>query len=73
MGDIIRTVNKISLGGSELDIELNHSAVGSKYRDIHIQNDKFRLEVPEDEFLSMAACILLAKRQFDVIKENNLD
>ena len=73
MGEIIKTVTKVSFGGSALDIELNHSASGSKYRDIHIQNDKFRLEIPENEFLSMAACVLLAGKQFDVIKENPND
>lgn len=70
MGDVIKTVRKVKIGGSEFDIELNHSASGGKYRDIHIQNEKFRLEMPENEFLQMAACVILARRQFDVMKGN---
>lgn len=71
MGEVIRTVATIPLmRGVQLDIELNHSASGGKYRDIHIQNERFRLEIPENEFLSIAACVILAKRQFDVIKGN---
>lgn len=70
MGEVIRKVNTISLGGSGFDIELNHSVKGGRFRDIHIQNDKFRLEMPENEFLPMAACILLAKKQFDIMKGN---
>jgi len=71
MGDMIKKVGVLPLAGTELEVELNHSARGGKYRDIHLQNKKFRLEIPEQEFLQMAACTLLAKRQFDVIKENN--
>lgn len=68
MGDVIRKISEITIGKEKFDIELNHSARGSEYRDIHIQNDKFRLEIPENEFLQMASCIILAKRQFEVIK-----
>lgn len=70
MGEIIRKICEVSLGDKTFDIELNKSASGGHYRDIHIQNDSFRLEVSENEFLSIAACVLLAKKQFDVIKGN---
>ena len=73
MGDVIRKVSEIKIGKESFDIELNHSTRGSEYRDIHIQNDKFRLEMPENEFLQMAACVILAKSQFDVIKGKNGD
>ena len=70
MGEVIKKVGEFKIGGSSFEIELNNSACGGKYRDIHIQNDKFRLEMPENEFLPMAACVLLAKRQFDIMKGN---
>ena len=68
MGEKIRDLGKIKIGNSEFVIELNHSASGSHYRDIHIQNDKFRLEIPENEFLQMAACMQVAKKQLKIIK-----
>lgn len=69
MGEVICDLGKIKIGDSEFTIELNHSASGSQYRDIHIQNKKFRLEVPENEFLQMAACVMLAKKQLKIIKD----
>ena len=68
MGEVIKNIGTITIGGTNLDVELNHSVRGTGYRDIHLQNEKFRLEIPENEFLQMASCILLAKRQFDMIK-----
>lgn len=68
MGDMIEKIGAVQIGESHFDIEMNHSVRGLGYRDIHIQNEKFRLEVPENEFLQMASCILLAKRQFDIVK-----
>lgn len=68
MGEKIRDLGKVQLGGAEFTVELNHSAGGGKYRDIHIQNEKFRLEMPENEFMQMAACVMLASRQLKKIK-----
>ena len=68
MGDLIEKIGTIPIGKNQFDIEINHSTRGASYRDIHIQNGKFRLEVPENEFLQMAACIILAKRQYDMVK-----
>lgn len=68
MGELIKKIDTIKIGNTDLDIEVNHSARGNEFRDIHLQNKKFRLEIPENEFIQMCACVLLAKRQFDVIK-----
>lgn len=73
MGELIKKIGRIPLAGSSLDVELNKPSSGGHYRDIHIQNESFRLEIPENEFLSMAACVLLAKRQFDVMKGSTDD
>lgn len=73
MGDVIEKIATIPIGNDYFDIEINHSVRSTPYRDIHIQNEKFRLEVPENEFLQMAACVILAKRQYDVIKGNLAD
>lgn len=71
MGDVIRKISEIQIGGATLDVELNHSTRSNGFRDIHLQNDKFRLEISENEFLQMAACVLLAKKQFDILKSEN--
>lgn len=68
MGDIIKKITDISIGGSHFEIELNHSVSGGAYREIHIQNEKVRIAVPENEFLQMCACVNLARKQFDTIK-----
>lgn len=68
MGDLIKKIGEIRLGGGTLDVELNHSVHHPDFREVHLQNKKFRFELPENEFLSMAACVLLAREQFDEIK-----
>jgi len=71
MGEKIKDLDSFKIGDAKFLIELNESASGSRYRDIHIQNNKFRLEIPENEFLQMAACVLLAKEQLCKIKGIN--
>lgn len=68
MGELIKKVSEIKIGNGTFAVELNESTNDSGYKDIHIQNDKFRLSVPENEFLQMAACVLLAQRQLELIK-----
>lgn len=68
MGEVIRNVKEISIGGGKFMIELNHGMENNGIRDIHIQNEKFRLSIPETEFLQMASCVLLARRQLELIK-----
>ena len=71
MGELIKKVSSIRLGGEKFDIELNESTTDTGYKDIHIQNDKFRLSIPQNEFMQMAACVLLAQKQLHLIKGKN--
>lgn len=68
MGEIIRKLGTISFMNQAYDIELNKPVTKEGVNEIHIQNDKVRLAIPESEFLQMAACLRLAKRQLDLIK-----
>ncbi|MDE7313087.1 MAG: hypothetical protein K2N87_15920 [Eubacterium sp.] len=68
MGEIIKTIENIQIGNTKLKIELNHSTTGHEKYEIHIQNDKFRLALPEKDFLQMASCFVLAKKQMDLLK-----
>lgn len=68
MGELIRKVSEIKLGNDTFAVELNESTTDTGYKDIHIQNDKFRLSIPQNEFMQMAACVLLAEKQLGLIK-----
>ncbi len=72
MGEKIRDLNEINIGGTSLLIELNHSVSKKRKYDIHIQNQKFRMELPDKEFLQIASSILLAKKNLDIMKKGNL-
>lgn len=72
MGELIRVLGQIELGGGKFDVELNHSPNGDELREIHIQNKQFRLAMPETEFLQLSAGILLAKKQLEIIKRKSL-
>ena len=73
MGDVIKVLDKIKFsrkGGGEFDVELNRPSNSQvcPQRAIHIQSPSFRLEIREDEFLQIASCVLLAKKQLDLLK-----
>ena len=69
MGEIIRNLNKIKIGDTELVIEENKGThKGSKF-DIHIQNPHFRLNVTEQDFCKIATCILYAKENLSHYKD----
>lgn len=68
MGEIIKKLTDIRLGGENFSVELNHAASQGGQREIHIQNDSFRLAVPEKEFLQICASVLLARKQLEQIK-----
>lgn len=68
MGELIKTLGELELGGQSFRIELNHSTSGQDEKEIHIQNDKLRFALPEAQFLQMCAAILLAEKQMEQIK-----
>ena len=69
MGELIRKVSELKIGNETFAVELNEYTNDTGYKDIHIQNDKFRLNVPQNEFMQMAACVLLAQKQLKLIKQ----
>ena len=69
MGELIRKVSELKIGNETFAVELNECTTDTGYKDIHIQNDKFRLNVPQNEFMQMAACVLLAQKQLKLIKQ----
>lgn len=71
MGEIIRELGNINIKGQVFDIELNEPTHLGAKREIHLQNNTFRLAVSESDFYKMSACVLLAKRQLEIIKGYN--
>lgn len=68
MGEVLRKISEIKLGGGEYAVELNNAPSEGGEREIHIQNDLFRLALPESEFLQMCAAVLLARKNLEQIK-----
>ncbi len=69
MGEKIKDLSKINIGGADLLIELNHSVNLKHKYDIHIQNDKFRMEFRDSDFIQIASTVLLAKKNFETLKK----
>jgi hypothetical protein len=70
MGEKIKDIKIIMLADSEMTVELN---AGNHGYIIHIQNDKIRYELKEEEFLQLAGMIIRAKAELDYIKTGDGD
>lgn len=70
MGEIIKKYGEIEIGGQKFDIELNKPHIVNEEKNIHIQNDNFRLEMSDFEFARLAAAVVFANKQFEKLKEN---
>ncbi|WP_188399537.1 hypothetical protein [Sporomusa sp. GT1] len=68
MGEKLKDLGSIKIKGTEFIIELNEPTAKGLQRDIHIQNEFFRLELKEKDFFDMACVILAAKKQLDNLK-----
>jgi hypothetical protein len=68
MGEIIQPLGTVSVGGVEIELELNFPPSGNGEKEAHMHTAHFRLAVPESEFLQMTACVLLARKQFEILK-----
>ena len=71
LGEVLKVLKETKLGGSNFLIEQNAPVSEQGERIIHIQNEKFRLEMPEQEFLRMASAFAYARRNLDFLKGLN--
>jgi hypothetical protein len=63
MGEKICVVSKLELGRMNFDIELNAGSAMAKYPlHIHIQNEHFRFDITESDYIQMAVAMNTAKR-----------
>lgn len=67
MGEKIKDLGTISIGKAMLKIELNKGTKARGKYDIHIQNNKIRLNLDEYEFAKLANGIIFASEK---IKKN---
>lgn len=64
MGEKIKVIENINIKDLSFDIELNEGTVNAKrplY--IHLQNQRFRLAIPDYAYLQIAIAIHTAKRK----------
>ncbi|MGL6114976.1 MAG: hypothetical protein ACRC1R_08030 [Cetobacterium sp.] len=67
MGEKIRDLEKIFIGNSEFNIELNEGTKEEKYN-IHIQNERVNLSFKDFNFIRFASCFLVAKKRLEIFK-----
>ena len=69
MGEKIKDISNIDLDSFKFTIELNDgSAASKKPLHIHLQNERFRLDIPDSEFLQMAVAIRTAGKIIEATK-----
>lgn len=71
MGEKIRDINKIRICGALFMVEKNKGTHGHGKYDIHIQNNKIRLNITEKDFIKIAACILYAEENLNSYKNRS--
>lgn len=69
MGEKIRNMDSILIGNTKFDIELNHGYTKKNKYSIHIQNEKMRLALNDDDFLELCGMILRADSELDYVKK----
>ena len=69
MGEKIKDITVLKLHDMDVAIELNDGDANSRsYKTIHIQNERFRLQLKESEYLEMAATLHVAADRLRKIK-----
>ncbi len=68
MGEKIKTLSKGSILNVDFEVELNHPLSKGKDQQIHIQSDKFRLEMSKTDYIRYALTVLVAKKNLKKLK-----
>ncbi len=63
MGEIIKRLTETADLESGFFVELNHATERNGPRYVHIQNERFRLNMTEQDFLRIAASLCKARAQ----------
>jgi len=68
MGEQIRVLARGKVLGREVAVELNHPFAHGGRQQVHLQADKFRVEMDKEEYLVYALAVLAAEHKLKVIK-----
>lgn len=68
MGEKIKILSKGKILNSNFEIELNHPTTNEQDEQIHIQSDKFRLEMDKKDYIKYALSILVAAKNLKILK-----
>ena len=69
MGEKLYVISKVDIPSFKFDIELNDgSAASKKPLHIHLQNNRFRLDLPDYEYLQMAIAVRTAGKKLKKTK-----
>ena len=71
MGEKIKTLSVFKLNNKKFEIELNKPSAKKMQRSIHIQNENFKIDFSEKDFLSFATAILAAQKKLIILKRIN--
>ena len=71
MGELLKTYGHIDINGQRLAIELNEPINPQTGGIVHLQSDKFRLEMSQADFYRLVVTINLAKKNLCRIKGLN--
>jgi hypothetical protein len=64
MGEKLYVISELEYKNIKFDIELNAGSAEKKYPlHIHIQNERFRFDITESDYLQMAIAICSAKEK----------
>ena len=69
MGEKIKTLASGKVQGSYLEIELNYPTSKGLDQSVHIQSNKFRLDINRKEYIGYAISILVARRNLKNLKK----
>ena len=69
MGEKIKTLGSVQINCEKFEIELNHPPSMGQGRQIHIQSEKFRCELEEEEFIRVAVAVRLAAEKLRYSKK----
>lgn len=69
MGEKIKILSKGKILNNNFEIELNQAVVINQDQQIHIQSNKFRIEMDKKDFIKYALSILVAVKNLKILKE----
>ena len=69
MGEKIKTISKGKILNNNFEIELNEPTISGQDEQIHIQSDKFRVEMDKKDFVKYSLSILLAEKNLKILKK----